>query len=97
MYDLPASNSGDGTSSRVRSGRGELSVRDGGARGDRSGQLEDGDVAVVGARLVAGVHLDGGDLDEYATGGPALWTVRTAACSNWSSWGQDLQGFQRGP
>jgi len=70
----PASNGEGGSSSRVGSGRGERSVRDGGAGRDGGGQLHDGDITVVGARDVARVDLDGGNTGNNTAGGTAVGT-----------------------
>jgi hypothetical protein len=71
----PASNGEGGASGGISARTSQLGVGDGGAGGDGGRELHDGEVVVVGAGHVAGVDLDGGDLDEGSTGGAGLRCV----------------------
>ena len=65
--NLPASDGKGSSGGRVRSRCGKYSVRDGGARWDRGGELHDSKVTVVGRCGVAGVDLDGRNAGGNAT------------------------------
>jgi hypothetical protein len=68
----PASNGEASSGSGVGARAGELGVRDGGGGGDGAGKLHDRHVVVVGTSVVAGVDLDGWNLDNGSSGGAAL-------------------------
>lgn len=60
----PAGNGGGAAGGGVGARGGQRGVADGAAGGDTGGELPDGDVVGQGRAGEAGVHLDGGDLDE---------------------------------